>query len=125
MLETDDVRTLVDLGFIALSRGLDRHADAIFAGVRVARPGQEAGILGGALVAMLRGDLAAAVKALRTIPGSDAGRVFLGIALARQGDLGEARELLKEIAETPGSSAAALAEASLAALPSRPVPGFL
>ena len=83
MIETDAVRALVDIGFIALSRGLDRHAEAIFDGVTAARPDGEAGPLGMALVALLRSDATvdcqAAAAAVTAASKPDATR---GYALA-------------------------------------------
>jgi hypothetical protein len=104
-MQSEDVRTLTDLGFIALSRGLDQHAMAIFQGVKAARPQQEAGRIGIALVHMLRKELDPAIKILREIGPSDAGLTFLGIALARQGDLTEAKRLLNNVVATAGGTA--------------------
>jgi Flp pilus assembly protein TadD len=111
-LETDDVRMLVDLGFIALWRGAERQATAIFEGVVAARPKEEAGYLGSALVQLYRGDLDAAIVTLRRLPPSDAAQTFLGLALSRQGAASEARRILNEVVETAqGTSFARLAEA--------------
>ena len=84
-LEAEDVRALADIGFIALSRGLDAHAEAIFTGLSAARPEQDVGAIGGALVLMLRGDVDAAIAALRKLGPGDTVQAFLGLALARQG----------------------------------------
>ena len=116
MLDTDDVRTLVDVGFIALSRGLDQHAAAIFEGVRAARPEAEAGPLGLALVHLLRGEVDPAVRLLRALPPSDAALTYLGIALLRQGAAQEARALLGDVAATADGPFARLAEDTLAAI---------
>jgi len=120
-MESDDVRTLADLGFVALSRGMDRHAMTIFEGVKAARPQQEAGPLGIALVHMLRGDLDQAAKLLRELGPSDAALTFLGMALARQGNLTEARRLLGNvIATAKGTPYAALAAETLESVESKP-----
>jgi hypothetical protein len=100
LLEPDDVRLLVDIGFMALSRGLDGPAAAIFAGVAAARPAQEAGPIGTALVQLHRGEVEAAVRGLRALPPSDAARLFLGLALGRQGAAAEARAVLADVAAT-------------------------
>jgi hypothetical protein len=105
MLDTDTVRALVDVGFIALSRGLDRHAEAIFQGVAAARPEHETGPLGLALVALLRGDPALAVKLLKPLPPSDQVQVFLGMALMRHGDREEARAVLDRLMATTSDPA--------------------
>ena len=116
-LEADDVRMLVEIGFMALSAGLTAQAQAIFAGVKAARPAQEAGPLGLALTAMAQGDLPAAVAILRTLPPSDAALTYLGLALARSGEREEARRLLGEVLETAADpSFAELAGGALAEL---------
>jgi Flp pilus assembly protein TadD len=116
-MQSEDVRALADLGFVALSRGMDQHAIAIFQGVKAARPQQEAGNLGIALVHMLRGDLDQAVKLLRELGPSDAALTFLGMALARQGDTAEATRVLNNVVATAkGTSYAALAADTLASL---------
>jgi len=103
-LKTEDVRALTDLGFIAVSHGFDDKAAAIFAGVRVARPTQEAGFIGGALVSLARGEIDAAVNALRSLPPTDAARTFLAIALNRSGDRAAAREILTDVVKTAGGT---------------------
>jgi thioredoxin-like negative regulator of GroEL len=99
-LKSDDVRTLTDLGFIAVSYGHDTKAAAIFAGVRAARPTQEAGFIGGALVNLARGEIEAAINTLRSLPPTDAARTFLAIALNRSGDRAAAREVLNDVVKT-------------------------
>lgn len=117
-LKSEDVRLLADLGFIALSAGLEREAEAIFAGLKAARPGQEVGPLGLAMVQMARSDLDKAVATLRALPPTDAALTYLGLALARRGDSGEARSILKGVIETaPDTPFAALAEAGIKDLP--------
>lgn len=113
-LEAADVQLLTDIGFIALSAGLDREAETIFEGVAAARPAQEAGPLGVAMVKMARNDLDGAIAILRALAPSDAALTYLGLALARRGDEAEARQLLRGIVESAsGTSFAALAEAGL------------
>jgi hypothetical protein len=97
-LKPDDVRTLVDLGFLAVSYGLSDKAAPIFAAVRATRPTQEAGFIGGALVSLARGEIDGAISALRALPPTDAARTFLAIALNRSGDREAAREILTDVA---------------------------
>ena len=104
MLESDDVRTLTDLGFLAMSRGLHAQATAIFDGVKAARPNQEAGFIGSALVNLAKGDVDAAIQTLRTLPPTDAAQVFLAIALTRRGDRASARDILTELLRTATDS---------------------
>jgi hypothetical protein len=116
-MDTEDVRTLADLGYMALSRGLDHHALAIFQGIQAARPQQEAAQIGIALVHLLRGEIDAAIDILRGLGPGDAPRTFLGIALARSGDLHEAKRLLSDVATTAGGTPYAdLAASTLASL---------
>jgi Flp pilus assembly protein TadD len=118
-LESEDARALADLGFIALSRGLDRHAAAIFEGLQAARPNEEAGFIGRALVDLARGDVESALRILRALPPSDAALTFLGMALIRHGDKAEARDTLGEVIRNdPDGSHGATAKAMLAELDS-------
>jgi hypothetical protein len=118
-MQAEDVRALTDLGFLALSRGMDQHAMAIFQGVRAVRPQQEAGAIGIALVHLLRNEPDQAIKLLRSVGPSDAGLTFLGIALSRQGDLAEAKRLLSNVASTAaGTAYGNLAAETLASLES-------
>lgn len=100
MMESQDIRALVDLGFIALMRGHDRHAAAIFDGVQALRPEQEAGFLGGAMVHLQRGEIRPAIAILRRLPPTDPAQTFLGIALMRDGETREARTILGHIIHT-------------------------
>ena len=118
-LESKDARALADIGFIALSRGLDRHAAAIFVGLQAARPKEEAGFIGGALVDLARGEVEAALRILRSLPPTDAALTFLGMALIRHGDKAEARDVLGEVIRNdPDGSHGAMAKAMLAELDS-------
>lgn len=117
-VQTDDVKLLVELGFIALSAGLPAEAEAIFDGVAAARPGQEAGPLGLALTAMACGDLDRAVDILKRLPPSDAAMTYLGMAFARRGDNEDARSVLRTVVETAqDASFAALSSTLLAEMP--------
>lgn len=100
LLEPDDMRTLVDIGFMALSHGFDGQAATIFAGVEAARPDQEAGHLGTALVHLYRGEVDRALAILRKLPPTDAARMFLGLALTRGADQAEARAVLSDVVAT-------------------------
>ena len=118
LLEPDDVRMLVDIGFMALSHDFVESAEAIFAGVIAARPAQEAGHIGKALLLLHRGDVDEAVAVLRALPPTDAARLFLGLAVSRTGDVAQARSILADVAEaTPDAAHSASARALLDALP--------
>lgn len=100
----EDVRTLVDVGFIALSAGLVDQAGVIFEGVAAARPQAEAGAIGQALVSLARGDAETAISILRAAEPTDAAQTFLGLAYARCGQRDEARSVLTAIIESPIAS---------------------
>ena len=118
LLETEDTRLLTEIGFIALSAGLDGQADTIFRGIEAARPGQEAGPLGRALVHLARGELDGAIAILRGLPPSDAALSYLGLALARRGDGAEAKAILQRVVRTSSDDAFVnLATATLQGLP--------
>lgn len=115
LMESDDVRAMVDIGFMALSAGLNRHAAAIFAGVVAARPRQEAGALGLAMVHLAEQRPEAAITLLKPLPPSEAVLTYLGLAQARHGEREAAgRSLRGVIASAPGTSFAAVAEAAIA-----------
>ncbi len=125
MFDSNDARALADLGFIAVSRGLDDHAAAIFDGLQVIRPEQEAGFIGRALVDLHRGDFGVAVKTLRALPPTDAARLFLGMALARDGETSEARTILEDVARTAAiAPMAELARGLLDSLGQKPTTPF-
>lgn len=105
MIGTEPVRALVDVGFIALSRGLDRHAEVIFRGVAAARPDNETGPMGLALVELLRGDPATAARMLKSLPPSDQVLTFYGLALMRLGDRTGAAEVLDRLVATTSDEA--------------------
>jgi len=117
LLDTAAARLLVEVGFLALSMGRDTAAETIFAGVSAARPQQEAGPLGLALVHLHRGHLDAAERTLRTLPPTDSVQAFLGLTIARTGDRLQARDILSEVAASaPGTPQAALASDLLATI---------
>ncbi|MEI2384489.1 hypothetical protein [Breoghania sp. JC706] len=107
ILDRDLISLLVDIGFIAGSRGMNAHARAIFAAVRALRPDQEAGVLGDSMVDILSGDAGSAVRKLSKAPTTVATRTFLGIALIQQGNVSDGRETLQTVCriapETPFS----------------------
>lgn len=119
LLDADDVRMLVDLGFMALTAGKPKQAAILFEGAKAARPDGEAGPLGLALVHMAEGELDVAAAILKALPPSDAALTYLGMALARQGDAAGARRHLQDVVNTGADTPfGALAEAELQALQS-------
>ena len=100
MLNSDEVRMLVDLGFVAVTRGMEAQAAAIFDGVQAIRPDQDASYIGPALILMNKGDVASAIKLLRSRPPSDSIRLFLGMALLRLGEIAEGEAVLHDLVAT-------------------------
>lgn len=114
MLEREDLRMLVDIGFIALNAGQSERSVAIFNGIAAIRPEAEAGPLGLALNRMALGQHLEAAEILRRLPPSDAALTYLGLCAARLGDVAEARRILRNVERTaPGTPFAELARASL------------
>jgi predicted Zn-dependent protease len=111
-LSSDEVRALADLGFIALFRGRIREAEALFKGLCAARPQDDAGPIGIALLLMRAGDVTGAIKLLKSRPRSDANQTILGMALLRLGERAEAEAILRDVAATASESA----HASMAAM---------
>jgi hypothetical protein len=102
IFETEDVRTLVDAGFIAWSRGLYAEAGRIFEAVRLIRPASEVGFIGGALVSLRKGDALDAVEQLRKQAPTDSVRAFLGFALLKLGEREEALAILHDVVRFAG-----------------------
>jgi hypothetical protein len=115
--DAEDVRLLVDIGFMTQSRGLIGHAARIFDGVALLRPEQESGAIGRALCDLHQGDFTSAINRLRKAPPTDSARVFLGMALARSGDRAEAARVLANVIDTAENPATTdLARGLLASL---------
>ncbi len=123
MLRLEDVRTLVEIGYIGLSAGLHDHAAAVFDGVQAACPSLETGIIGRALVDIARRNLGEAIRALRSLPPTDAAQAFLGMALIHNGDYVEARSILLDVCGSPcNDPATKLAHDLLLVLDTAPAP---
>jgi hypothetical protein len=119
MIESNVARLMADVGFMAISRGFDTEALVIFDGLTAARPTQEAGPLGRALVHLLRDEIDEAARLLRALPPSDAALSFLALAKSRSGDKAAARELLENVKRSAGDPVyASLADDLLGALKS-------
>ncbi|WP_068310256.1 tetratricopeptide repeat protein [Polycladidibacter hongkongensis] len=102
------VRTLAEIGFIAVSYGRSEQAQAIFEAFLVMRPESEAGLLGLSLVAMVKGDVDEALKLLEQAPPSDTIQTYKGLALLRKGEREQAEEILREICEHDKGSVCAV-----------------
>lgn len=98
LLDADDTRLLVEIGFLALTAGQFAQAREIFDGALAARPGAEAGAIGIGLAALAAGKVDDAVRCLRALPPSDAASAYLGLALIQAGEREEAARLLSDVA---------------------------
>jgi len=114
--DSETVKMLAEIGFIAVSYGLADEAESIFKAFKVMRPEQEAGPLGLSLAAMTRGNVDEALAHLDGAPPTDTIQTYRGLALLRKGDQETASEILSEICElaagTPCAEIAAQALAS-------------
>ncbi len=99
-VKKDDVQLLTDIGFLTLSYGKLDSAKKIFEGVKAARPDNEAGPLGMALVDLARGDIDTAIGTLRSLPPSDSAQLYLALALLKSGEKQEAEDLLTDLSRT-------------------------
>lgn len=99
MLETQHVRLMAELGFTALMRGRDTEAERIFLGVRAARPEQNAGPIGLALLALKRGEPDTAIDLLKELKSDEHALTFLGLAYYRKGDTERAAKILNAAAD--------------------------
>ncbi|HSJ01066.1 MAG: tetratricopeptide repeat protein [Verrucomicrobium sp.] len=115
-IDSELVRLLMRIGYLAAWNNLYKEATTVFDGVQAVRPESEIPIIGTAAVAILEGKLEVAVKsleggALKLNPGSDLARAHLGCALRLQGRESDGTTLLKEVAEsTNDPNARAMAE---------------
>ncbi|MDR1401757.1 MAG: hypothetical protein LBI81_02255 [Puniceicoccales bacterium] len=114
------VQMLMEIGYVAIGRGLQSHAESIFAGVIAARPSSELPLIGLAVCKINFGDFLAASKiltdrALKINPDSGMAKCFLAIAIKTLGGGKESKELASQVAETCTDQAAvALAKSILA-----------
>jgi hypothetical protein len=102
---TDLVRLLIEVGYVAVGRGMQSHAEDIFHGLIAARPESELPIIGLAVCKMNFGDFASASKllaedALAINPSSSIARCFLGVVSHYCGARDEALAIMQEVLET-------------------------
>jgi tetratricopeptide (TPR) repeat protein len=120
-IDSELVRLLMRLGYLAAWNGLYKEAIAVFDGVRAVRPESEVPIIAGAVVALLSGHPDVAVKSLKEgalvlNPGSDLARAHLGCALRLQGREEEGMAMLQEIASDSDQPEARAMAANLISL---------
>ncbi|MFD2249681.1 Tfp pilus assembly protein PilF [Pseudochelatococcus lubricantis] len=116
-MRTEDVRLLASLGFIAVMRSRDAHARAIFEGVMAARPEQEAGAVGLAMLHLKDGEYDRAIELLRPFSFSETALAFLGLSFFRKGDRERAMKILRDaVVLSSGGDGGAFAQQMLNAI---------
>ncbi|WP_152503322.1 hypothetical protein [Labrenzia sp. THAF82] len=105
VFSTDELRLLVEVGFVSISKGEPGAAAEVFEAVRLLRPKQDAGYIGGALAALMAEDPNAAVQLFGGAPDTPAARTFRGLALLRSGDVRQGRGCLRSVVDNAPSSA--------------------
>jgi hypothetical protein len=108
---TDLVRTLLEIGYVAVGRGLQSHAEDIFHGLIAARPESELPIIGLAVCKMNFGDFASATKllsedAIRINPASSMAKCFLGVVSHYCGAKNETLAIMNEVVESGNDESA-------------------
>lgn len=95
-------RNVIEIGFMAASRGWETEAREIFEGVENLCPESPAPFIGMALAAMSQAKHNAAVEILREglvkLPAQEELRVFLGLALHLASETKESKQILEELA---------------------------
>ncbi len=115
MITDKTVKILGDIGFMASSTGMTKHAFAIFAGIEKARPDSVLPDIGYALEFMNKKKYQEAIsilkkQALKKDPGNAAAQAFIGLALMLDGHNKESEECLEAIKSTEDSAAANMAK---------------
>jgi hypothetical protein len=111
-ISTELVRTLFEIGYVAVGRGLQSCAEDIFNALAAARPESELPLVGLAVCKINFGNFVAATtllleKALKINPSSDIAKCFLGVAFHYCGAEKEALEIMNGIV-SDGNDASAL-----------------
>lgn len=115
-INTDIIRDLMEIGYVAVGRGLQTAAEDIFQGISAARPKSELPIIGLAVTKMNFGDFVSATnllckKALIINPHSSIAKCFLGVISHYCGAQDQAKSLLSEvISENADESAVSIAQ---------------
>ncbi|MDE6431770.1 MAG: hypothetical protein K2L13_00020 [Opitutales bacterium] len=96
------LQILLDVGFVAVGRGMQSSAENIFSGVFAVRPESELPVIGLAFAKMCFGDFTSASKliietALVLNPNSDLAKSFLGIISFYCGATKEASIILSDV----------------------------
>jgi hypothetical protein len=101
-VSTDIVQCLMDIGYVAIGRGLQSQATNIFNGIIAARPSSELPLIGLAVCKLNFGYVVDAAKilaeqALKLNPSSGIAKCFLAITTNALGKEQEARSLMHQV----------------------------
>ncbi|PJE80416.1 hypothetical protein CI610_00599 [invertebrate metagenome] len=118
MLKEDTVKLLADIGFMASSAGLSKHAFAIYSGIETARPDSILPDIGFALEFMNRKKFQEAIsilekQALKKSPDDPIATAFIGLALMMDGRNKESEDCLTKVEKSTGKEAVTMAKALL------------
>lgn len=104
ILCSEEIRLLVDVGFVAAGLGLVPQAQAIFDGLRLFRPDASFADIGISTALMNAGQADEAVRFLqrrhdRVSPSDQTLQVFLGVAMRLAGRTGESEAILRRVVQ--------------------------
>ncbi|MDR2778861.1 MAG: hypothetical protein LBB16_01055 [Puniceicoccales bacterium] len=118
-VSTEVVQCLMEVGYVAVGRGLRSQAESVFNGVIAARPNSELPLIGLAVCKLNFGYVIDATKilverALTLNPDSGLAKCFLAIAIKALGKGQEANDLMRQVYDiTTDPAAKAMAESFL------------
>jgi predicted Zn-dependent protease len=117
-VNSDVVRQLMEVGYLAAGRNLAPFAERIFAAIEAVRPDSDAPAVGRAMALLNAGEPAEAVATLRAaaakFPQSETVKSFLGLALQMAGMNQESTTVLRDVLDKGSDpKAKAMAEAVL------------
>jgi len=109
--DSDDIRLLTEIGFLASARGDVARAEVIFGALLLLRPDKAFAHLGLATALMNArrpGDAATHLATAHIPPGADADMVqaMHGLALQLDGRIGQGQRVLREVSGRPGATEA-------------------
>ncbi|MDR2603161.1 MAG: hypothetical protein LBC11_01180 [Puniceicoccales bacterium] len=120
-VSTEMVKCLMEVGYVAIGRGLQSQATNIFQGIIAARPSSELPLIGLAICKLNFGYIVDAAKilaeqALRLNPDSGLAKCFLAISIRALGREREACDLMRHVCDDTNNNdpvAKAMAESFL------------
>lgn len=107
ILQSDEVRLLTEVGFVAAGIGALAHAESIFGALKLIRPHRAFPFVGQAVALLNRGQAEAAVTLLESARGENQDEqamldAWRGFALAQAGRAAQSEALLDAVAQGEG-----------------------